>query len=60
MKLINGNDILNKFNLQPGKKIGALLEQVAEAQVRGEINTKEDAETFVDHILTNTEDQENL
>jgi len=59
-KLINGNDILNKFNLKPGKEIGALLEQVAEAQVRGEINTKEDAETFIGYILANTEDQENL
>jgi len=59
-KLIDGNDILKKFDLQPGKKIGDLLRRVAEAQVSGEINTKEEAETFLNHILTNEKDQENL
>jgi len=59
-KLINGNDILNKYNLQPGKEIGNLLERVAEGQVSGEINTKEEAETFISHILTYTKGLENL
>jgi len=59
-KIINGNDILKKFNLQPGKKIGDLLERVAEAQVSGEINTKEETETFLGHILKNEKDKENL
>ncbi|MCD6598105.1 MAG: HD domain-containing protein, partial [Bacteroidales bacterium] len=59
-KLINGDDILNNFNLKPGKEIGDLLEQVAEAQVSGEVNTKEEAKTFVRNILTNTKGQKNL
>jgi poly(A) polymerase len=51
LKLINGNDILKEFNLQPGKKIGGLLERVAEAQVNGEINTKGEAIDYLSKLL---------
>ena len=50
-KLINGNDILKEFNLQPGEKIGGLLEQVTEAQVKGEVNTKGEAIGFLGQLL---------
>lgn len=50
-KVINGIDILKEFNLQPGKKIGVLLERVAEAQVKGEVNSKGEAISFLGQLL---------
>ncbi len=50
-KLINGNDILKDFDLQPGKKIGDLLDRVAEAQVSGEVNTKGEALNLLGQLL---------
>jgi len=50
-KLINGNDILKEFNLQPGEKIGGLLERVTEAQVKGEVNTKGEAIGYLGQLL---------
>ena len=60
-KLINGNDILKEFNLQPGKRIGDLLEQVTEAQVKGEVNSKGEVIFFLGQLLKNEKsNQENL
>jgi hypothetical protein len=50
-KLINGNDVLKEFDLQPGKIIGRLLEQVAEAQVKSEVNTKGEAIDYLSQLL---------
>jgi len=50
-KLINGNDLLREFNLQPGKKIGSLLERVTEAQVNDEVNTQEEAIKYLGQLL---------
>jgi len=41
--LLNGHDLLREFGLQPGPQIGELLEAVREAQVSGEIHTREEA-----------------
>ncbi|PIU57618.1 MAG: metal-dependent phosphohydrolase [Chloroflexi bacterium CG07_land_8_20_14_0_80_51_10] len=46
-KLINGHDLIDKFGIAPGPKIGELLEAVREAQASGEINTEEEALAFV-------------
>jgi len=42
-KLINGHDLIARFDLQPGPKIGKLLELVREAQAEGKVKTKEEA-----------------
>ena len=42
-KLVSGYDIIDRFALKPGPKIGTLLEEVREAQASGEIKTKEQA-----------------
>ena len=42
-KLIDGHDLMSKFRLKPGPKIGELLEAVREAQGAGEISTREEA-----------------
>ncbi len=42
-KLVSGYDIIDRFALEPGRKIGTLLEEVREAQASGEVKTKEQA-----------------
>jgi tRNA nucleotidyltransferase/poly(A) polymerase len=41
--LVNGEDIMKKFNLAPGKVIGEILEAIRAAQAMGEISTSEQA-----------------
>jgi hypothetical protein len=41
--LIDGHDLLHGFNLQPGPRIGEVLELVREAQASGEIHSREEA-----------------
>ena len=46
-KLIDGKDIMNILKLPSGKIIGIILENIAEAQVEGKINTKEEAIAYL-------------
>ena len=46
-ELLNGHDILGEFGLQPGRQIGELLEAVREAQVSGQVRTREEALALV-------------
>ena len=55
IKIINGDDILRKFDLQPGKKIGDLLKKVSEAQVNKKISTKEEAIIYLRRLLEREE-----
>jgi poly(A) polymerase len=47
VKLIDGNDIMNKFDLAPGPLIGKLLGMVNEAHASGELSTREEALALV-------------
>jgi poly(A) polymerase len=52
-KLVSGHDLINVFGLNPGPKIGKLLEAVREAQASGEIATREEALSYIrEHLLT--------
>lgn len=51
-KLIDGHDLIHRFSLSPGPKIGEILEAVREAQAAGEVTTREEALTYVTHLLT--------
>jgi tRNA nucleotidyltransferase/poly(A) polymerase len=42
-RLISGHDLVTQFSLQPGPRIGELLELVREAQVCGQVITREEA-----------------
>jgi tRNA nucleotidyltransferase/poly(A) polymerase len=53
VRLINGNEIMEIFNVQPGKIIGDVLDQVTEAQAAGEISTREEALEMAKVILFN-------
>jgi hypothetical protein len=41
--LVTGNDLMRALDLEPGPKIGRLLETIREAQAAGEIKTREEA-----------------
>ncbi|MGD8821514.1 MAG: HD domain-containing protein [Anaerolineales bacterium] len=41
--LINGNQLMDAFDLPPGPEVGRILEAVLEAQALGEVTTEEDA-----------------
>ncbi len=47
VKLIDGNDIMNTFDLVPGALIGKLLAMVNEAYASGELSTREEALALV-------------
>lgn len=50
-RLLTGSDLKEIFSLKPGRVIGELLEAAQEAQACGEIQTKEDAITFIENLL---------
>ena len=45
--LIGGDDVMRELNLQPGPRVGEILEALREAQVAGEVKTREEAIQFV-------------
>jgi len=50
-KLISGRDLIERFGLEEGPRIGELLEAVREAQVMGRVRTREEALAWVERIL---------
>ncbi|MGQ9546182.1 MAG: HD domain-containing protein [Dehalococcoidia bacterium] len=52
MKLIDGHDIMEAFDLAPGPLIGKLLAMVNEAYASGELSTKEEALALVQKELS--------
>jgi poly(A) polymerase len=49
-KILDGHDIMKILNLEPGSKVGKLLEELKEAQAAGEISTREQAVAYVKHL----------
>jgi len=43
VKLLDGHDLIDIFGLRPGRLVGGLLAEVREAQVAGELSTREEA-----------------
>jgi poly(A) polymerase len=50
-KLVDGHDLMDVFGLEPGRRIGEVLEAVREAQGVGEIATREEALAFAQRQL---------
>ena len=53
-KLIDGHDLMDKFGLSPGPKVGEILEAVREAQAAGEVTTREEAFAYIEHLLSSS------
>lgn len=47
-RLIDGNELMERYHLPQGEKIGRVLEAVREAQVAGEIKTRADLPAFLE------------
>ncbi len=50
-KLLNGNEIMQMFEINPSPKLGQLIEALYEAQISGDVVTKDDAIKFIKTIL---------
>ena len=49
--LLTGEDVMEILGIPPGERVGKILKQVYEKQVRGEIASKADATEFVRHSV---------
>jgi poly(A) polymerase len=58
MKLIDGNDIMDTFDLAPGPVVGKLLAMVNEAHASGELNTREEALALLQNKLSTLSKQQ--
>jgi hypothetical protein len=56
--LINGDDLQSRFKLQPGPLIGNLLARLEESQAVGEVSTQEEAQKFIQSILSGAQLEE--
>jgi poly(A) polymerase len=50
-RFFNGNDLMRAFQLEPGQRLGHLLEAIREAQGAGEIREREEVMAFARHWL---------
>lgn len=46
-KLLSGEEIMKILKLKPSKELGNIIKELKEAQLSGEVNTKEDAVKFI-------------
>lgn len=46
-KLLDGNEVMKILGIEPSKRLGELLNALKEAQISGEVNTKDEAINFV-------------
>jgi tRNA nucleotidyltransferase/poly(A) polymerase len=45
-RLLDGNELMAEFGLQPGPRVGEVLEAIREAQATGKVDTREEALSF--------------
>jgi poly(A) polymerase len=54
-RLVNGVDLMQLFELNPGPHIGRMLEAIREAQAAGQVNTREQALKLAREMTENSE-----
>ena len=50
-KLLNGKEIMNILNIKQSPKLGEVINELKEAQISGNVNTKEEAIEFVTNLM---------
>jgi len=50
-RLVDGHEIMARFNIRPGRLVGQLLAIVKEAQQEGRLRTKEEAISLLDEVF---------
>ena len=48
--LVRGDDVMARFSLEPGPRVGWLLAQAREAQDLGRVRTREEALAYLDSL----------
>jgi hypothetical protein len=56
--LINGDELQSQFKLQPGPQIGDLLANLEESQAAGKVGSLEEAQQFIQSILSGAHSEE--
>jgi len=51
-KLVDGHDLINIFGMSPSPRIREILESVREAQAAGELNSRQEALSYIECLLT--------
>jgi hypothetical protein len=51
---VDGHDVIDRFGIGPGPKVGEVLEAVREAQAAGEITTREEALAYIERWLASS------
>lgn len=49
--LVRGDDVMRRFSLEPGPRVGWLLAQAREAQDLGRVRTREEALSYLDSLV---------
>lgn len=49
--LLDGNDVMKMLNIKPSKQLGEIMNVLHEAQMSGDITTKEQAEAFIVNLF---------
>lgn len=49
--LLDGNDVMKILNIKPSKQLGEIMNALHEAQMSGDITTKEQAEAFIVNLF---------
>jgi len=52
--LLDGNDLQNEFGVQPGPRLGQILESLREAQVMEGFRSRDEAGSYLDKLLRNS------
>jgi len=50
-KLLDGNEICELLNIERGKKLGEIIKELQNAQMSGDVVTKEDAIRFLNRVF---------
>lgn len=50
-KLLDGNEVMEILNIKPSKELGIIMDALHEAQISGEVLTKEEAVEFIKTVL---------
>ncbi len=57
VRLVDGNDLINVFGMKPGVRMGALLEEIKEAQAAGELTDRAAAMEYARNHLSDMNDK---
>ncbi len=54
--LVSGGELIAKFKLKPGPRIGELMRHIETARDEGRLQTKDEAFVMIDDLISNTKD----